>query len=124
MIKTQDLAGALAGGWVLFGTVLGVGPRMGGKKGPHPVGPRPQGPAKPKRVKIQSGGVLLAIIHGYGRSGWRNSEARQTYLLKNAVGSEMKIRPVRVPARTADTRDSKEVSNGDVILDTFAGKPG
>ena len=85
---------------------------------------RGQDPPKPKRVEIQSGNVLLAVIHGYGRSGWRNPEARQSYLLKNAVGSEMKIRPVRVPARTAGPVDSKKVSNGDVILDTFAGKPG
>jgi len=83
-----------------------------------------QDPPKPKRVEIQSDNVLLAVIHGYGRSGWRNPEARQTYLLKNAVGSEMKIHAVKVPARTADSRDSKEVYNGDVILDTVAGKPG
>jgi hypothetical protein len=91
---------------------------------PVPGRKRVQTPPKPKRVEIQSGNVLLAVIHGYGGSGWRNPEARQTYLLKNAVGSEMKIHAVRVPARTAGSQDSKEVSNGDVILDTFAGKPG
>ena len=36
----------------------------------------------------------------------------------------MKIRVVNVSARTADPRGSKVETNGDVILDKFAGKPG
>ena len=43
------------------------------------------------RPKVDDKDLLLAIIHGYGPSGWRDSEATQTYLLKNAVGSNMKL---------------------------------
>ena len=44
---------------------------------------------RPKVVSISSGDVLLAVIHGHEREGWRNTMARQTYLLKNAVGEEL-----------------------------------
>jgi hypothetical protein len=36
-------------------------------------------------VRAQAAERLLAVIHGYGDSGWRNPEARQTFLLKSAV---------------------------------------
>jgi len=45
-------------------------------------------PAPP--LQIAAGDVLLAIIHGYGPNGWRDDQATQTYLLKNAVGLELK----------------------------------
>ena len=37
--------------------------------------------------------ALLAIVHGYGRDGWRNPDARQTYVLKNTGGSRMRVVP-------------------------------
>jgi hypothetical protein len=43
---------------------------------------------RPKAISIGSSDVLLAVIHGHEREGWRNTMARQTYLLKNAVGDE------------------------------------
>ncbi|HKX30566.1 MAG TPA: FG-GAP repeat protein [Blastocatellia bacterium] len=45
----------------------------------------------PEPAKAAPGESLLAIIHGYGRSGWRNPEARQSYLLKNAAGKNIEI---------------------------------
>jgi hypothetical protein len=47
--------------------------------------------AKPK-VSIQQQDVLLAIIHGYGDNDWRDAQATQTFLLKNAVGSNITIK--------------------------------
>jgi len=41
-----------------------------------------------KTVSIGRNDVLLAVIHGHEREGWRNTMARQTYLLKNAVSNE------------------------------------
>src|SRR5947207_3638371 len=38
-------------------------------------------------LRIAENETLLAIIHGFGPNGWRDSEANQTYLLKNAVGT-------------------------------------
>jgi hypothetical protein len=37
--------------------------------------------------------ALLAIVHGYGPDGWRNPDARQTYVLKNTGGSRMRVVP-------------------------------
>src|SRR5437016_6748059 len=40
-----------------------------------------------KPVRAVRGDMLLAIIHGVGPQGWRSPEAKQTFLLKNAAGS-------------------------------------
>ena len=45
-----------------------------------------------ERPRVEAGDVLLAVIHGYEGKGWRNPDARQTYLLKNAVGGEMRTK--------------------------------
>jgi len=52
-------------------------------------------PAQPgmRAPRIVATDVLLAVIHGYGPNGWRDPQATQTYLLKNAVGSEVKTFP-------------------------------
>lgn len=43
-------------------------------------------PPKPAPENVRKGEILLAIIHGFGPQGWRNSQARQAYLLKNSAG--------------------------------------
>ena len=45
-----------------------------------------------KKPSIQQNDVLLAIIHGYGGNDWRDPQATQTFLLKNAVGSNMAVK--------------------------------
>jgi len=44
---------------------------------------------KRKRVVINEGDLLLAVIHGFQSKGWRDSQATQTYVLKDAVGVKM-----------------------------------
>ena len=72
-------------------------------------------------AQAEKGDSLLAIIHGYGQKGWRNPEARQTYLLKNGAGVAMKT-------RTFETlRNGKEKLpplRGDAIAQTIGGKSG
>ena len=41
---------------------------------------------KKRPVTVGGDDLLLAVIHGHEREGWRSKLARQTYLLKNAVG--------------------------------------
>jgi hypothetical protein len=41
-------------------------------------------PPSPPRVRNRE--PLLAVIHGFGRRGWRDPEARQSYLLKGTPG--------------------------------------
>jgi len=44
-------------------------------------------------LQVSDNEVLLAIIQGYGAQGWRDSQATQTYLLKDAVGSSLAVQP-------------------------------
>jgi hypothetical protein len=44
---------------------------------------------KRKRVVIDEGDYLLAVIHGFQSKGWRDSQATQTYVLKDAAGFKM-----------------------------------
>src|SRR5215471_5159777 len=49
-----------------------------------------------KPVFVEKGDILLAIIHGVGAQGWRHAEARQTFLLRNAAGSELRVQSIDV----------------------------
>jgi hypothetical protein len=44
---------------------------------------------KRRQVVIDERDNLVAIIHGFQSKGWRDSQATQTYVLKNAAGSKM-----------------------------------
>jgi len=79
-------------------------------------------PRQPKAVKAERNDQLLAIIHGVGPQGWRNKEARQTFLLRNAAGLNASL-------QTADKmRESPANSNltlrGDAISETVKGHRG
>ncbi|HWS87655.1 MAG TPA: hypothetical protein VN282_11865 [Pyrinomonadaceae bacterium] len=79
---------------------------------------------RPQRARVAQGDLLLAVIHGYEAGGWRDPAARQTYLIKNAVGGGLKkktraealaaLRPGRRPPRLT----------GDVISETPAREQG
>jgi hypothetical protein len=80
----------------------------------------------PARAQVEAGETLLAVIHGYQSEGWRNPHAKQTYLLKNANGSEM-----RTQTGAEARRISKEAADhhmpyvrGDLICQVLDGKAG
>jgi hypothetical protein len=50
--------------------------------------------ARPERVKVGNGERLLAVVHGVGAVGWRDPEAGQRYLVRNAVTSGMRLQPL------------------------------
>ena|ERR1041384_4349154 len=54
-------------------------------------------PSKPEQLpapaKVKAGDVLIAVIHGFKEQGWRNTDARQTYLLENATGRGLRVEP-------------------------------
>jgi hypothetical protein len=78
-------------------------------------------PVKP--VRAQKGDALLAIIHGVGAKGWRNPEAKQTFLLKNGAGSNMTVLAVKnLPANKGKAKLPS--LRGDTISETLDGKPG
>jgi len=80
-------------------------------------------PQNPGPVKVQPDALLLTIIHGYKDKGWRNPEARQAYLLNNAVGTSMTAAPLK-DLLSADGNKNGVMRSGDVIKQTLAGEPG
>ncbi|HEY3130430.1 MAG TPA: hypothetical protein VGL91_13300 [Acidobacteriota bacterium] len=91
---------------------------------PEPGKKLHQFPTKPGPVRVREQDVLLAVIHGYGREGWRNPDAKQTYLLRNAVGSNLKIQRRQDLLRSTEHSPKASGPNGDVIGETLAGEPG
>ena len=82
-------------------------------------------PAQPGLAspRITRNEVLLAVIHGYGPDGWRDPQATQTYLLKNAVGSDVKIHSKR---EFLTENQSKKLPRlfGDLIGEVLQGRSG
>ncbi len=77
----------------------------------------------PVPVRAEKGDTLLAIIHGVGPKGWRNPEAKQTFLLKNSVGSQMTSAPARTLMNSQEKRALPSL-RGDAIRETIHGKSG
>jgi hypothetical protein len=66
---------------------------------------------------------MLAIVHGVGSQGWRNPEAKQTFLLKNGVGSDMETQTLK-SLRTGKYKQRLPPLRGDGIKETVRGKAG
>lgn len=77
--------------------------------------PRQTGKIRPT---IKRDDLLLAVIHGVDRQGWRNETARQTYLLQNAVGNEFATQPGR------ELKKMLPRLQGDVIREKLDGAAG
>ena len=91
---------------------------------PKDVAPRKTNlPAPPKAIRAEKDEVLLAVIHGAGREGWRNSEAKQTYLLKNEGATTMTSQSLRNLQGGNDKQELPPL-RGDAINETLNGKPG
>ena len=54
-----------------------------------PFSPNVPPQARKDPLRVEANDLLLAVVHGFGTSGWRSPEATQTFLLKPAVGSGM-----------------------------------
>jgi hypothetical protein len=89
------------------------------------VRPAALGPdEKPERVTVAPSDLLLAVVHGHKAEGWRNPAATQTYLLKNAVGAELRLVP-RAEAQAARRAEGRAADlTGDVIGETLGSEPG
>jgi hypothetical protein len=81
-------------------------------------------PAETGPVKIEQHDSLLAIIHGYGPEGWRNPQAKQTYLLRNAAGEEMRVVPLKDFPGALKVTKSGAKSRADIISEKLAGVEG
>jgi hypothetical protein len=78
---------------------------------------------RPARVRVNDGDILLAVIHGFGFNGWRDDQATQTYVLKNAAGAGMRTEARQQVVRP-DTQNKLPRIRGDVIAQSLAGQLG
>jgi hypothetical protein len=77
--------------------------------------------ARPSRIEANE--LLLAIIHGYGPNGWRDAQATQTYLLKNAMALEVNADPKIIPASASQEKKQPKFM-GELIGANLRGHPG
>jgi hypothetical protein len=75
-------------------------------------------------VVIEKDDLLLAVIHGHGATGWRNSEATQTYLLKNAVRGDMRTYSIEEFRKARKGSPHRIQLRGDLIGQAFEGRTG
>jgi len=81
----------------------------------------PNNPRAPLRVEKDD--LLLAVIHGYGANDWRDPEATQTFLLKNVVGSDMRVQNGKEFVKNSSGRKLPR-PQGDLIGETLKGSEG
>ena len=77
-----------------------------------------------KPVRAERADTLLAIIHGVGPQGWRNPEAKQTFLLKNAAGSNILVHFAKDLRKNIKNKQKLPPLKGDAISETVGGKSG
>ena len=75
------------------------------------------------RLRVAADEVLLAVIHGFGPSGWRDPEATQTYLLKNAAGSGMEAQSAKTCLEANQGRKTPRL-RGEVVAEVLDGRSG
>jgi hypothetical protein len=91
---------------------------------PDPNKATQQLPHRPEPTRVEQSDTLLAVLHGYGPAGWRDPRARQTYLLKNVVGANMKSQQLADVPRMARSNVRLPKLRGDVINEAIAGETG
>jgi hypothetical protein len=74
-------------------------------------------------VRAEKGDSLLAIVHGVGPEGWRNPEAKQTYLLKNGAGTNMVMESAE-SLRNGKGKQSLPRVRGDAIRQKIGDRSG
>jgi len=81
-------------------------------------------PKTPVPFKVDQDDLLLLVLHGYQQAGWHHQYARQTFLLKNAVGENIHAQSFQEVSKTARDRSALPKLPGDVISEILAGHAG
>jgi hypothetical protein len=81
-------------------------------------------PKPPPPVFVHANDVLLLVLHGYQQAGWRHQYARQTFLLRNAVGENVRAQSVNEVVRIGGNKNPVQQRPGDVIGEKLAGHDG
>ncbi|MFY9558007.1 MAG: hypothetical protein WAV20_18545 [Blastocatellia bacterium] len=80
--------------------------------------------ASGQTVRFEQTDVLLAIIHGSGLNGWRDREATQTHLLRDVVGTNIRMLRLKGAAKAYKGIKPFPVIYGDLIQQTLIGQSG
>lgn len=78
----------------------------------------------PDPVIATQNDLLLAVVHGHGPYGWRNTEATNAFLLKNAVGTQMTLEPYKGALAATRGKRGLLTLRGDVIKQTLGRERG
>ena len=81
-------------------------------------------PAQTGPVRVRAGEALLAIVHGNGANGWRDRDATQSYLLKNAAATGMQVFPLKNFPPALKVKENGAKSRADIISGTLSRKAG
>ncbi|HSS20280.1 MAG TPA: hypothetical protein VLL54_09405 [Pyrinomonadaceae bacterium] len=79
---------------------------------------------KPQRETVAEGELLLIVLHGFQETGWRHKYARQSYLLRNSVGENLRTQSSREAGQEKRFRDAPAAQTGVVISEKLAGREG
>jgi hypothetical protein len=74
-------------------------------------------------VPIEKDETLLAVIHGFGANHWRDTQATQTFVLKDVVGQDLKVHSLNEFV-SANSGRKLPRPQGDLIGETVGGTPG
>ena len=74
-------------------------------------------------MNVRKNDLLLAVIHGHKGEGWRHEFARQTYLLKNVVGTDLETMSIKQLQSSGESRLLPSL-RGDVIREKLKGSSG
>lgn len=80
--------------------------------------------ASGQTIRFEQSDVLLAIIHGNGPRGWLDPEATQTHLLRDVVGTDMKMLPFKSAVKIYSGVRPFPTVYGDLIQQTLIGRSG
>jgi hypothetical protein len=75
-------------------------------------------------IRFQQSDVLLAIIHGYGPTGWHDPQATQTHLLRDVVGANIRTLPFKGAVKAYKGIKPFPTIHGDLIQETLIGQSG
>jgi hypothetical protein len=76
-----------------------------------------------RRVLVEEADTLLVVIHGFGAEGWRDAQATQTYVLKDAAGDRIESRAQKAALASGEEGKMPRLY-GDVIAETVSGRAG
>ena len=76
-----------------------------------------------RRLRVEKDETVLAVIHGHGPNHWRDPAATQTFVLKDVVGSDLKVHSPK-DFVTANSGRKLPRPQGDLIGETVKGTPG